>query len=70
METSREVGILQRGLDQHDSGARSLTWRPLSKHRVFSLFVGQTASAFIAGFHLLLPPLYLDCVVYSLPANK
>lgn len=70
VETSREVGILQRGLHQHDFGARFLTWRPLSKLTVFSLFVGQTASAFISGFHLLLLPLYLECIVYSLSAHK
>lgn len=70
VETAREVGILQRGLHQHDFRAHFLTRRPLSKLRVFSLFVGQTTSAFVAGFHLLLLPLYLECIVYFLSAHK
>lgn len=44
METSREVGILQRRLHQHDFGAHLLTRRSLSKLTVFALFVGQTSS--------------------------
>lgn len=66
VQSSRVVGILQRGLHQHDFGAYFLTQRPLSKLRVFSLFVDQTTSAFIAGFHLLLVPLYLECIVYCI----
>lgn len=39
-------------------------------YTVFSLFVGQTTSAFIAGFYLLLLPLHLEYIVSSLSVHR